>query len=153
MWTALRGLGILISAGLLIAQGTGFTFDVGAGFTAPVQHTDGRTNFGYNIVGRAEYNFISRFGLLGEFSYNELGLSSPFLASAGAKPGPGEAGWNNLWLATKIYVQSKRLVRRPKASDRALQNGRALGILCHGRRLSAAYVRADGAAGWSSEHF
>lgn len=87
MWTLLCGLGISIAPGLLKAQNTGFTFDAGAGFTAPVQHTDSRTNYGYNIVGRAGYNFTPRFGLLGEFSYNQLGLSPRFLATAGAPGG------------------------------------------------------------------
>jgi opacity protein-like surface antigen len=83
----LYGLGMSISPGVLTAQATGFTFDAGAGFTTPVQHLDSRTNYGYNIMGRAGYNFTPRFGLLGEFSYNELGLSPRFLATAGTPGG------------------------------------------------------------------
>lgn len=87
MLTMLCGLGITISPMVLTAQGTGFTFDAGAGFTAPVQHLDSRTNFGYNIMGRAGYNFTPRFGLLGEFSYDELGLTPSYLATAGTPGG------------------------------------------------------------------
>ena len=66
-----------------------FTFNAGAGFTQPVQHTDGRFDTGFNINAGLGYNFVSRFGVVGEFGYNQFGLTDALLTRAGAPDGTG----------------------------------------------------------------
>jgi len=70
------------------AQDTGkLTFAVGGGFTEPVRYTGGRLDTGFNITGGAGYNLVPRLGVLGEFGYNQLGLSGSALSAAGAPAG------------------------------------------------------------------
>jgi len=80
-------------AGLLVAWPAAaqtmkrFNFNVGAGFTEPVRYTDGRLDVGYNITAGAGINFAPSFGVVGEFGFNHLGLSSSALAAAGVPDG------------------------------------------------------------------
>jgi hypothetical protein len=87
---SLCGLAGLFCLQSLAAQNFNrFTFDAGGGFTEPVEHTDGRANVGFNITAGAGYNFSPYFGVLGEFGYDRLGLSSTFLNAAGVPDGNG----------------------------------------------------------------
>jgi hypothetical protein len=80
----------LFLAGPLAAQNTSkFAFELGAGFTEPVQHTDGRADVGFNITAGAGYNFTKSVGILGEFGYNRLALSTATLTSVGVPDGNG----------------------------------------------------------------
>ena len=53
----------------------------------PARHSDSRLDPGFNITGGAGYNFAPWIGILGEFSYNQLGVSSAALAAFGAPQG------------------------------------------------------------------
>lgn len=86
--TALCCAAGLFFSGPLAAQNTSkLAFDVGGGFTEPVQHTDGRADIGFNVKAGAGYNFSPYFGILGEFGYNRLGLTSTLLSAAGVPDG------------------------------------------------------------------
>jgi opacity protein-like surface antigen len=63
------------------------TVNLGAGFTEPVRYSDRRLETGFNITAGAGVNFAPRAGLLGEFGYNQLGVSSAVLRAAGAPNG------------------------------------------------------------------
>src|SRR6266540_4004805 len=84
---------VLVITGLLVtwpsaAQNPNkFTYHMGAGFTEPARHSDSRLDLGFNITGGAGYNFAPWIGILGEFSYNQLGVSSAALAAFGAPQG------------------------------------------------------------------
>ena len=61
-----------------------FTASVGAGFTMPVYHTGSELDTGWNFQGQAGVNlFGSHLGLVGEFDFNDLGINSTRLQSAG----------------------------------------------------------------------
>ena len=78
----------LVLAEPSLAQNTNkFTFHIGGGFTEPVRKTDGRLDTGFNIMTGAGVNFTPAFGLVGEFGYNELGLSTSSLLAAGVPNG------------------------------------------------------------------
>lgn len=70
------------------AQNTSkLTFSIGGGFTEPAFRTDGRVNPGFNVSAGAGVNLTSRFGILGEFGFNDLDLSASALQRAGAPAG------------------------------------------------------------------
>jgi opacity protein-like surface antigen len=70
------------------AQNTNkFTFNVGGGFTEPVYDTDGRVDRGYNINVGAGVNFAPAIGVIGEFGYNGMGVTSRVLNAVGAPNG------------------------------------------------------------------
>src|SRR5581483_754249 len=70
------------------AQGTNhFTFNIGGGFTEPVQNTDSRANTGFNITAGGGVNFTPNLGLVGEFGFNDMDLSNRVLATAGVPAG------------------------------------------------------------------
>ncbi len=72
------------------AQNTSkFTFDLGGGFTEPVRHTDNRLDTGFNFTVGAGLNFTPHFGFIGEFGYNQLGVSSSVLQNEGVPNGTG----------------------------------------------------------------
>ena len=72
------------------AQNTSkFAFSAGGGFTEPVKQTDGRFDTGFHFGAGAGYNFHPNFGLMGEFGFNHLGVSSHVLNSVGAPDGSG----------------------------------------------------------------
>lgn len=86
-FSALAGLLITLPAA---AQGNNhFTFNAGAGFTEPVGKTDGRAVTGYNINVGGGVNFIPQLGVIAEFGFNDLGLSSRVLQAAGVPDGSG----------------------------------------------------------------
>ena len=79
---------IFSSAGF--AQNTNkFAFSAGGGFTEPVKQSDGRFDTGFHFGAGAGYNFHPNFGLMGEFGFNHLGVSSRVLNSVGAPDGSG----------------------------------------------------------------
>ncbi|MFN7997458.1 MAG: outer membrane beta-barrel protein [Bryobacteraceae bacterium] len=70
------------------AQGNNhFTFNVGGGFTEPVQNSDGRANTGFNINAGGGVNFTPNFGLVAEFGFNDMDLSNRVLSTAGVPAG------------------------------------------------------------------
>ncbi len=82
--------GSLLLVGSAKAQNTNhFTFDIGGGFTEPVRHTDGRLDTGFNIQAGAGINFTPSFGVVGEFGFNRLALTSASLNAAGVPDGTG----------------------------------------------------------------
>ncbi len=64
-----------------------FTFNAGAGFSEPVRDTGPDTKVGWNATAAAGVNVFSHVGLLGEFGFNDLGLSSGALSLAGVPGG------------------------------------------------------------------
>jgi opacity protein-like surface antigen len=70
------------------AQNTNrFTFNAGAGFTEPVRFTEDRLSRGFNLNVGGGINFTPSFGLIGEFGYNDLGLTDAALAAANVPNG------------------------------------------------------------------
>ncbi|MGE5645383.1 MAG: outer membrane beta-barrel protein [Acidobacteriota bacterium] len=61
----------------------------GGGFSQPVGNSGGRFNTGFNLQAGAGVNLFSRLGVLGEFGYNEFGLTDGALAAAGVPGGTG----------------------------------------------------------------
>ncbi len=86
----LCGLSGLLLTIPLAAQNTNkFTFDIGGGFTEPVQHNDGREDMGFNVTAGAGYNFIPYLGVKAEFGYNRNDLSNTLLNQVGVPGGNG----------------------------------------------------------------
>ena len=82
-------LGFLL-AGTSFAQNTGkLAFTVGGGFTEPVVHSDGRFDPGFNVGGGVGYNFLPNLGVMADFGFNHLGVSSATLNSIGVPAGSG----------------------------------------------------------------
>ncbi len=52
-----------------------------------MKQTDGRLDPGFNVTANAGVNVTPHFGLLGEFGFNDLGLSSAALGAAGVPDG------------------------------------------------------------------
>jgi len=69
-----------------------FTFNVGGGFTEPVRDSGERLDRGFNINVGGGYNFAPAIGVIGEFGYNNLGVTSSILSAVGAPQG-----------ATRVY--------------------------------------------------
>ncbi len=90
----LCGLAALALAWPCAAQTTTprYTFNIGGGFSEPVRDTDGRLDTGFNIVAGGGINLAPYLGVMAEFGYNHLGLSSAALNAAGVPAG-----------ATRIY--------------------------------------------------
>src|SRR5207247_1746093 len=83
-------VGGLLLAWPLTAQNTSkFTFEIGGGFTEPVQHTPNRLDTGFNFTVGGGMNFTPHFGVVGEFGYNELGVTSRVLQAEGVPNGTG----------------------------------------------------------------
>lgn len=84
------GLGGLLLAWPSAAQNTDrFTFAVGGGFTEPVKHSANRLDTGFNFTVGGGLNFTPHFGILGEFGYNQLGVTSAVLQREGVPDGAG----------------------------------------------------------------
>jgi hypothetical protein len=82
--------GVLTFAGPSFAQQPEvprFTFNAGAGFTEPVRTTGPNADIGWNATAAAGVNVVSHVGLVGEFGFNDLGLSSRGLSLAGVPGG------------------------------------------------------------------
>lgn len=79
----------VLAAGTAAAQDNRFTFELGGGFTEPVQRTDGRAQTGFNVNLGAGVNLAPSFGILAEFGFNDLDLSNRVLAAAGVPAGTG----------------------------------------------------------------
>ena len=70
------------------AQNTSrFTFHIGGGFTEPVRYSDGRLDTGFNVTTGAGVNLVPNLGVMAEFGYNQLGVSSAILNAVGAPGG------------------------------------------------------------------
>jgi opacity protein-like surface antigen len=85
--TVLAITGLLVTWPSAAQNPNKLTYHMGAGFTEPARHSDSRLDPGFNITGGAGYNFAPWIGILGEFSYNQLGVSSAALAAFGAPQG------------------------------------------------------------------
>src|SRR5689334_19902422 len=76
--------------GACFAQNTSkFAFSVGGGFTEPVSHSDGRFDTGFNIGAGAGYNFHPNLGVMLDFGFNHVGVSSSTLSAVGVPDGSG----------------------------------------------------------------
>ncbi len=64
-----------------------FMFKLGGGFTEPVRNTDGRLDIGFNMGAGVGVNFAPWLGIMGEFGFNDLNLSSTALSAAGMPGG------------------------------------------------------------------
>ena len=81
-------LAILICARPASAQITSkLAFNVGAGFTQPVIHSDSRLDTGFNITAGAGVNFNPRVGVMAEFGFNHMEVSGTELTAVGAPDG------------------------------------------------------------------
>ena len=74
------------------AQFSRFTGFVGAGVTAPVNPIASRLNLGWNASGGAGINFNHHFGVMLDFTFNEMGINSTSLLQAQA-PGGSVRTW------------------------------------------------------------
>jgi opacity protein-like surface antigen len=62
-------------------------FSVGGGFTEPVVHSDGRFDTGFNVGAGVGYNFVPNLGIMAEFGFNHVGVSSATLNAFGVPDG------------------------------------------------------------------
>ncbi len=75
------------------SQNSIFTGAVGAGFTTPVYHTGSALDTGWNFSAQAGVQlFNAHLGLVGEFTYNDMGINS---ATLNALQFPG--GDTHIW--------------------------------------------------------
>ena len=58
-----------------------FSFDVGGGFTKPIGSLESRLDTGWNVQAGAGINLAPWLGVMGQFMYNESGLSGSYLQS------------------------------------------------------------------------
>lgn len=75
------------------------TWEAGGGFTQPLASASRTVNTAYRIQVGAGYNFVPRFGILAEYSFNRFGLTEGFLNSPTNNAG-AEDGNTHLWSAT-----------------------------------------------------
>ncbi len=88
LYTSVCFVGALLLTGSAAAQGTNkWNFHIGAGFTEPVRYSGDRLNRGFNANVGAGVNFVPEFGMVGEFGFNNLGLSRGALDAAGVPDG------------------------------------------------------------------
>jgi hypothetical protein len=66
------------------AQFQRFTGFVGGGFTPPINPIGSRLNNGWNITAGAGINANHHFGLMLDFTFNDLGINQTFLQQAQA---------------------------------------------------------------------
>jgi hypothetical protein len=85
--TACCAAGLAFSGSAFAQNTSHFTWKVGGGFTSPVYNTDGRFDTGYNVGAGAGVNFVPWLGLMGEFGFNDLNLSSAALNAVGVPGG------------------------------------------------------------------
>jgi hypothetical protein len=71
------------------------TFEAGAGFTQPLAGAGKTVNTAYNFTGGIGYNFVPRFGVLAEYSFNRFGLTDAVINEAGT-----DDGNTHLWSLT-----------------------------------------------------
>ncbi len=74
-------------AGPSFAQQPRFTFNAGGGFTNPVRENSNRLDTGWNANVGAGVNLEQHIGVIGEFGFNDLGLSRTALSIAGVPGG------------------------------------------------------------------
>ncbi len=86
---AVRSL-IAVSFLQLVAQGQDvrrLNVNAGGGYTRSVGESDGRLSSGWNVTVGAGYNFNEPFGIVGEYSYNGLGVSDSAFRVLGLNEG------------------------------------------------------------------
>ncbi len=64
-----------------------FTANVGGGFTEPVRGLENNFKMGWKLSAGAGVNVTDHLGIIGEFGFNDLGLSRSSLLAAGAPGG------------------------------------------------------------------
>jgi len=64
-----------------VAEPPRFSFDIGGGFSKPVDRLEGRLDTGWNLQAGAGINILPRLGIMGQFMYTESGLAQPYLQS------------------------------------------------------------------------
>jgi len=81
------GLALLLSSPILAQNTNRFSFVFGGGFTQPVRFSEDRLNTGFNFLAGGGVNVSKHVGLLGEFGFNHMGLSTGTLAAQGVPDG------------------------------------------------------------------
>jgi hypothetical protein len=71
------------------------TWEAGAGFTQPLASASGTATTAWNITLGGGYNFVPRFGVLAEYSFNRFGLTQQVIDEAGT-----DGGNTHLWSTT-----------------------------------------------------
>ena len=69
------------------------SFNIGAGFTAPVGNTARHVDTGWNLQGVVGYNFIPRLGAMLELNYSDMGINRQTL-NAFNVPGGSVRMWS-----------------------------------------------------------
>ena len=82
---SLLGVGTLGTA--MAQEVPRFTFNLGAGFTSPVDTTGDRLDQGWNASAGAGVNLHPNLGLMAQFNYNAFGINSATLSSLGFPAG------------------------------------------------------------------
>jgi hypothetical protein len=78
---------VLASATLHAQEVSRFSFDVGGGFTTPLDTIGGNTDVGWGLKAGAGVNFNSHLSLMANVGYDALGINSTSLANIGANGG------------------------------------------------------------------
>jgi opacity protein-like surface antigen len=78
---------VLVSVPSFAQNTNKLTYYFGVGLTQPAQYTSNRLDTGFHFAGGGGYNFSSRIGILGEFGYYQLGVSSTELNALGVPNG------------------------------------------------------------------
>ena len=73
--------GVLLARPSVAQNPNRFAFNIGGGFTEPVRYTDGRLDTGFNINAGAGVNLVPHLGVMAEFGFNHLSLSTATLAA------------------------------------------------------------------------
>jgi opacity protein-like surface antigen len=88
LYTIACSTAILLFAWPAAAQNNNrFNWNIGGGFTAPVNDSDGRLNYGYNVNAGAGVNLAPAFGVNVEYGFNNMGVASTLLSTIGVPQG------------------------------------------------------------------
>jgi hypothetical protein len=71
------------------------TWEAGAGFTQPLASAGGTATTAWQITVGGGYNFVPKFGILAEYSFNRFGLTQQVIDEAGT-----DSGNTHLWSTT-----------------------------------------------------
>jgi len=66
-----------------------YNFNIGGGVTPTVGADSSRLNTGWNMVLGGGYNFVRDFGVVGEYMYNQMGVSDSVLRQLNVPGGSG----------------------------------------------------------------
>ncbi len=86
-WLPCIGALVLASATLQAQEVSRFSFDVGGGFTSPLDTIGNNTDYGWGLKAGAGVNFNSHLSLMANVGYDSLGIASSSLTTAGVTGG------------------------------------------------------------------